>query len=132
MNDLEIPRPGTELATIRQTYADSEAQKENPDRNDPKMHLYSFTAGDTLILTGSNYDWYGMKTLGIALGRGELPEHYRDGILPSREGNTFVFRGEHPNNTNSHSVVITSDNHVVLATRGQAVDYYAGYIQQLQ
>lgn len=121
-----VPPASSRLWRIWQDYTNSEEGK--ADRNDPKMHLHSYRIGSDgkLYLRGSEFDWHRMR-LGLMLRDGKLSERYRDGILPTKRGNTFTFRSIHPNNTNSHSVVITSDNHLVVATRGQAVDYYAGY-----
>lgn len=121
-----VPKEGTKLWQIWQDYTNSGEGR--VDRNDPKMHLHSYKVNSDgkLILRGSEFDWHRMR-LGLMLRDGKLSERYRDAMIPTREGNTFVFKSTHPNNTNSHSVVITADNHIVLATRGQAVDYYAGY-----
>lgn len=122
-----VPRPESKLWQIRQAY--TESPEGQADFNGPKGHLHSFrvTPDGRLILRISDYDWHGMKALGLALRDGTLPERYRDSLLPTRRGNTFTFRSACPNNTNSHCVVITTDNHLILATRGQAVDYYQGH-----
>lgn len=122
----DVPSQGSELWQIWREYAESD---EADPRNDPKMHLhrYSIQPDGKLLLQGSNYDWHRMYSLGIGLRDGKIDEGYRDDILPTQVGQTFIFDSEHPNNTNSHSIVITSDNHLILATRGQAVHYYAGY-----
>lgn len=122
----DVPPTASRLWRIWQEYTNSDEGKS--DRNDPKMHLHSFRIDPDgkLYLRGSDFDWHRMR-LGLLLRDGKLSERYRDAILPTKEGNTFTFRSVHPNNTNSHSVVITSDNHLIVATRGRAVDYYAGY-----
>lgn len=121
----EVPTVGTEAYRVWQEYVNSPQADPN---NGSKMHLHSYkkTPDGKLLLVGSDFDWHRMVALGLALGRGELDERFRDELLPTRRGRRVVFESEHPNNTNSHSVVITSDNHVILATRGQAVHYSAG------
>lgn len=126
VNGPDVPAKDTEAYRIWQEYAHSPEADPN---NGAKMHLhsYEFTPDGKLALVGSNFDWHRMVSLGQALGKGELDEHYRDELLPARIENTVIFDSEHPNNTNSHSIVITSDKHIVLATRGQNVSYSAGY-----
>lgn len=125
VNGPIVPAEGTEAYRIWKEYSNS------PDAdsdNGSKMHLhsYEFTPDGKLALVGSNFDWHRMYSLGIPLGKGQLPERFRDELLPARIGNRVIFESEHPNNTNSHSVVITSDNHIILATRGQTVHYSVG------
>lgn len=118
-----VPRPDTELHRVWQEYSTQQDPVRNP--NGDKMHLHSYEERDGhLYLRGSNYDWYGMQAIGIGLRDGSIPPSYRDKIIPTREGNTYTFSDELPNNTNSQTVVITSDHHLVLATRGSGVDYY--------
>lgn len=118
-----VPRPGTELHRIWQEYSAQQDPARNPNGTKLNLHSYEQREGH-LYLRGSRYDWYGMQALGIGLREGSIPASYRQLILPTQEGNVYTFSDEFPNNTNSQTVVITSDNHLVFATRGGGVDYY--------
>lgn len=125
----DVPRENSELWHLWQEYSNSEEGKK--DFNGSKLHLHSFSRPLTdsgLMLQVSDYDWHRMRVLGLGLANGSVPEHYRDGILPSHTKNGFEFLGEHPNNTVIQGIVITSDNHLVMTTSAASADYHAGTV----
>ncbi|MBI3486130.1 hypothetical protein HY025_04295, partial [Candidatus Daviesbacteria bacterium] len=83
-NGPEVPKEGSELWQIWQNYSQSEAGK--ADFNGSKLHLHGYSPFLTdreLRLQFSGYDWHRMRSLGLGLNDGTVPEHYRDGILPT-------------------------------------------------
>lgn len=126
----EVPPQGSELWQIWQAYTQSDTAKD--DFNGSKLHLhrYSRVLTDTnLRLDVSQYDWHRMRSLGMGLREGTVPEHYRDTILPVRTEAGFVFEPTaHPNNLVIHVAVITSDNYLLLTQKPPDADYYPGTI----
>ncbi len=131
---LSVPVEGTELWQLWQEYTTSEAARD--DFNGSKLHLnrYSRVLTDTnLKLSVSQYDWHRMRTLGMGLRDGVLPngqpfpnqEQYQDGILPVRTTEGYIFPPEnHPNNIVVQAAVITADNQVILTKKPKDADYY--------
>lgn len=131
------PVEGSELWLLRQAYTDSVAGAN--DFNGSKLHLnsHSRVLTDTgLHLDVADYDWHGMRVLGMGLREGRLPdgppfhgrafpnlEAYRDGILPTRTAQGFIFDSLHPNNMVVHAVVETSDGRILVTQKPPDADY---------
>lgn len=125
----DVPQPGSQLWRIRQAYTQSDTAK--IDFNGSKLHLHAFSPplSDTyLILQASNYDWHGMRTLNMGLRDRQIPQHYRDEIMPTQTAKGFVLASEHPNFLAVHGIIITSDGRIVNTTRAAGADFHGGTV----
>lgn len=124
---VSVPREGTWAWRRWQDYKNSEAGRN--DMNGAKSHLHRYTEHEdgTLTLETGDYDWHGMRVLGLGIQARTIPQRFHDAIIPTTANGETEFRGMLPNNTNTHAIVTTADDELIVATRGQAVDYYQGY-----
>ncbi len=124
----EKPARGSELWDRWQAYEDK--MKESGERDGQKFSVHSFTPFLTdreLRIEMSDYSWFRMQSLNNEVGRG-LPESLRDGILPTRRKEGYIFEGDSPNNACIQGILITRDNHIILTTRALQADYYQGTV----
>lgn len=134
----DVPIEGSELWQVWQEYTNS-PQAQN-DFNGSKLHLHSYSkvlTDTNLTLVASQYDWHRMRTLGMGLRDGVLPngdpfpnrENYRDGILPVRNNGGYIFLPEnHPNNLVVQVSITTADNYLLTTRQPDDADYYPGAI----
>ena len=133
-----VPVEDSELWNVWQEYTNS--PKARDDFNGSKLHLHSYSRvlTDTkLRLVTSQYDWHRMRTLGMGLRDGVLPngepfpqrEEYRDNFLPVRVNGGYVFLPEnHANNLVVQVTITTADNYLLTTKQPDDADYYPGAI----
>lgn len=137
--DLLVPEKESELWSIRQKYAAEQREiADNPDRslkldaNGPKLHLNQFTAWLTdrqlIHFRMFHYDWWGVRTLNMGLRDGQIPQQYREDIMPTISGEQFIFQSPHPNWTTVHGIVVTADKHVILTKRVSGSDFHGNAV----
>ncbi|MBI2085926.1 hypothetical protein HYT74_01135 [Candidatus Daviesbacteria bacterium] len=137
--NLLVPERSSELWRIREAHAlEQQALAADPNRsreldaNGPKLHLREFTAWLTdrrlVHFKMWHSDWWNVRTLNMGLRDRNVPEHYREDILPTLERDHYIFKSAHPNFVVVHAVVVTSDGHLILTKRVSKSDFHGDAI----